>query len=287
MPDNFFNQYKKPIESFIDQALLEDLGLGDHSSLSCIDPKDQSQAQLLIKQEGRIAGITLAKHIFKRYNSKLKITSYLEEGSVVKKGDVAFTVQGPTLAILATERLVLNTLQRMSGIASLTHELSQMIKHTSSKLLDTRKTTPNFRYAEKWAVLIGGGINHRMGLFDAIMIKDNHVDFSGGMSKALAKTISYANRLEKPTQIIVECRNKKEMEIALSFSKVSRILLDNYKPKELAEAIAIIDQRKPTEASGSISKKNLVEYAETGVDFISMGTLTYGAKIIDLSLKAL
>lgn len=287
MPDNFFNQYKKPIESFIDQALLEDLGLGDHSSLSCIDPKDQSQAQLLIKQEGRIAGITLAKHIFKRYNSKLKITSYLEEGSVVKKGDVAFTVQGPTLAILATERLVLNTLQRMSGIASLTHELSQMIKHTSSKLLDTRKTTPNFRYAEKWAVLIGGGINHRMGLFDAIMIKDNHVDFSGGMSKALAKTISYANRLEKPTQIIVECRNKKEMEIALSFSKVSRILLDNYKPKELAEAIAIIDQRKPTEASGSISKKNLVEYAETGVDFISIGALTYGAKSIDLSLKAL
>ena len=183
MPDNFFNRYKKPIESFIDQALREDLGLGDHSSLSCIDPKDQSQAQLLIKQEGRIAGITLAKHIFKRYNSKLNITPYLEEGSVVKKGDVAFTVQGPTLAILATERLVLNTLQRMSGIASLTYELSQMIKHTSSKLLDTRKTTPNFRYAEKWAVLIGGGINHRMGLFDAIMIKDNHVDFCGGMSK--------------------------------------------------------------------------------------------------------
>ena len=286
MPDNFFNQYKKPIECFIDQALKEDLGLGDHSSLSCIDPKDQSQAQLLIKQEGRIAGITLAKHIFKRYNSKLKITSYLEEGSVIKKGDVAFTVQGPTLAILATERLVLNTLQRMSGIASLTHELGQMIKHTSSKLLDTRKTTPNFRYAEKWAVLIGGGINHRMGLFDAIMIKDNHVDFCGGMSKALEKTMSYANRLEKPTQIIVECRNKKEIEIALSFSKVSRILLDNYQPQELAEAIAIIDQRKPTEASGSISKKNLVEYAETGVDFISMGALTYGAKCIDLSLKA-
>ena len=287
MPDNFFNRYKKPIESFIDQALREDIGLGDHSSLSCIDPKDQSQAQLLIKQEGRIAGITLAKHIFKRYNSKINITPYLEEGSVIKKGDVAFTVQGPTLAILATERLVLNTLQRMSGIASLTHELGQMIKHTSSKLLDTRKTTPNFRYAEKWAVLIGGGINHRMGLFDAIMIKDNHVDFCGGMSKALEKTMSYANRLEKPTQIIVECRNKKEIEIALSFSKVSRILLDNYQPQELAEAIAIIDQRKPAEASGSISKKNLVEYAETGVDFISMGALTYGAKIIDLSLKAL
>ena len=287
MPDNFFNQYKKPIESFIDQALIEDLGLGDHSSLSCIDAKDQSQAQLLVKQEGRIAGVTLAKHIFKRYNSKLKITSYLEEGSEIKKGDIVFTVQGPTLAILATERLVLNTLQRMSGIASLTNEFSQMIKHTSSKLLDTRKTTPNFRYAEKWAVLIGGGINHRMGLFDAIMIKDNHVDFCGGMSKALEKTMSYANRLKKPTQIIVECRNKKEIEIALSFSNVSRILLDNYQPEELAEAIAIIDQRKSTEASGSISKNNLVEYAETGVDFISMGALTYGAKIIDLSLKAL
>ena len=287
MSDNFFNQYKRPIEFFIDQALKEDLGLGDHSSLSCIDPKDQSQAQLLIKQEGRIAGITLAKHIFKRYNSKLKITTYLEEGSVIKKGDVAFTIQGPTLAILATERLVLNTLQRMSGIASLTHELSQMINHTSSKLLDTRKTTPNFRYAEKWAVLIGGGINHRMGLFDAIIIKDNHVDFCGGMSQALKKTMTYANRLEKPIQIIVECRNKKEIEIALSFSKVSRILLDNYQPQELAEAISIIDQRKPTEASGSISKKNLIEYAETGVDFISMGALTYGAKNIDLSLKAL
>lgn len=287
MPDNFFNQYKKPIESFIDQAIKEDLGLGDHSSLSCIDPKDQSKAQLLIKQDGRIAGITLAKHIFKRYDSRLKITSDLEEGSQIKKGDVAFTVEGPTLAILATERLVLNTLQRMSGIASFTHELSQMINHTSSKLLDTRKTTPNFRYAEKWAVLIGGGINHRMGLFDAIMIKDNHVDFCGGMYQTLEKTMSYVNHLEKPIQIIVECRNKKEIETALLFSKVSRILLDNHQPKELVEAIAIIDHRKPTEASGSISKKNLVEYAETGVDFISMGALTYGAKSIDLSLKVL
>ena len=287
MPDNFFNQYKKPIESFIDQAIKEDLGLGDHSSLSCIDPKDQSKAQLLIKQDGRIAGITLAKHIFKRYDSRLKITSDLEEGSQIKKGDVAFTVEGPTLAILATERLVLNTLQRMSGIASFTHELSQMINHTSSKLLDTRKTTPNFRYAEKWAVLIGGGINHRMGLFDAIMIKDNHVDFCGGMYQTLEKTMSYVNHLEKPIQIIVECRNKKEIETALLFSKVSKILLDNHQPKELVEAIAIIDHRKPTEASGSISKKNLVEYAETGVDFISMGALTYGAKSIDLSLKVL
>ena len=287
MPDNFFNQYKKSIESLIDQALKEDLGLGDHSSLSCIDPKDQSQAKLLIKQDGRIAGITLAKHIFKRYDSRLKVTSDLEEGSPIKKGDVAFTIEGPTLAILATERLVLNTLQRMSGIASFTHELSQMINHTSSKLLDTRKTTPNFRYAEKWAVLIGGGINHRMGLFDAIMIKDNHVDFCGGMYQALEKTTAYVNHLEKPIQIIVECRNKKEIETALLFSKVSRILLDNHQPKELVEAIAIIDHRKPTEASGSISKKNLIEYAETGVDFISMGALTYGAKSIDLSLKVL
>ena len=287
MPDNFFDQYKKPIESFIDQALKEDLGLGDYSSLSCINPKDQSKAQLLIKQDGRIAGITLAKHIFKRYDSKLKITTHLEEGSAIKKGDVAFTVQGPTLAILATERLVLNTLQRMSGIASLTHELSQMINHTSSKLLDTRKTTPNFRYAEKWAVLIGGGINHRMGLFDAIMIKDNHVDFCGGMYQALEKTTAYVNHLGKQIQIIVECRNKKEIETALSFSKVSRILLDNHQPQELEEAIAIIDHRKPTEASGSISKKNLIEYAETGVDFISLGALTYGAKSIDLSLKAM
>lgn len=181
MPENFLNRYTKQIDFFIDQALAEDLGEGDHSTLSCIDPQSQSTAQLLVKQNGRIAGLTLAQLIFSRYDSQLQVELLLKEGSLVKKGDLAFRVHGPTQSILSTERLVLNTMQRMSGIATLTHRLNQKIKHTSCTLLDTRKTSPNFRYPEKWAVQIGGGSNHRMGLFDAIMIKDNHIDYCGGV----------------------------------------------------------------------------------------------------------
>jgi nicotinate-nucleotide pyrophosphorylase (carboxylating) len=175
----------------------------------------------------------------------------------------------------------------MSGIASITFGLNEMIQHTSCKLLDTRKTTPNFRYPEKWAVLIGGGINHRMGLFDSIMIKDNHVDFCGSMTRALKKTSLYIKNLGRPIDVIVECRNEKEIKEALTFSFISRILLDNHSPTELSKAISVIAKKIPTEASGMITRYNLVEYAETGVDFISMGTLTYGANIIDMSLKAI
>jgi nicotinate-nucleotide pyrophosphorylase (carboxylating) len=228
----------------------------------------------------------LTAKIFQRYDPLLQFDSLLTDGSKIKPGQKAFTISGSTLSILATERLVLNSLQRMSGIATLTHRLSQKIKHTQCKLLDTRKTTPNFRHAEKWAVLIGGGQNHRMGLFDALMIKDNHVDFCGGMTQALQKTEAYLRRLEKPLEVVVECRNSKEIEATLPFSFVSRILLDNHSIPQLKEALVQIDNQKPTEASGNITEDKLVTVAETGVNFISMGALTYDAKSIDLSLKA-
>ena len=287
MPDNFYNNYKNEIESFIDQALSEDIGVGDHSSLSCIDSSKKNSAQLIIKDKGHIAGISLAKLIFKSYDSNLDFSSSLVEGDYVKEGDIGFTVKGNIQSILSTERVVLNSMQRMSGIASLTFNLNKMIQHTSCKLLDTRKTTPNFRYPEKWAVRIGGGINHRMGLFDAIMIKDNHVDFCGSMTKALKKTSLYIRGLKNPIDVVVECRNKNEIKEALNFSFVNRILLDNHTPHELSKAVDLIANKKLTEASGMITSKNLIEFAETGVDFISMGALSYDAKNIDMSLKAI
>lgn len=286
MPENYYKKYQTEFESFIDTALKEDIGCGDHSSLSCIDPQSQSKAELLTKQAGILGGMELAAMIFQRYDPLLQFDPLLTDGSKIKPGQKAFTISGSTLSILATERLVLNSLQRMSGIATLTHRLSQKIKHTQCKLLDTRKTTPNFRHAEKWAVLIGGGQNHRMGLFDALMIKDNHVDFCGGMTQALQKTEAYLRRLEKPLEVVVECRNSKEIEATLRFSFVSRILLDNHSIPQLKEALVQIDNQKPTEASGNITEDKLVTVAETGVNFISMGALTYDAKSIDLSLKA-
>jgi nicotinate-nucleotide pyrophosphorylase (carboxylating) len=286
MPENYYKKYQTEFEGFIDTALKEDIGSGDHSSLSCIDPQSQSKAELLTKQAGILGGMELAAMIFQRYDPLLQFDPLLTDGSKIKPGQKAFTISGSTLSILATERLVLNSLQRMSGIATLTHLLSQKIKHTQCKLLDTRKTTPNFRHAEKWAVLIGGGQNHRMGLFDALMIKDNHVDFCGGMTQALQKTEAYLRRLEKPLEVVVECRNSKEIEATLRFSFVSRILLDNHSIPQLKEALVQIDNQKPTEASGNITEDKLVTVAETGVNFISMGALTYDAKSIDLSLKA-
>ena len=286
MPKNYLNRYKHQIELFIENALKEDIGSGDYSSLCCIDSKKESSANLLVKEKALLAGITLAQQIFKCYDSNLLVESYFEDGNEIQKGDVAFSVHGRTQSILATERLVLNTLQRMSGIATLTYELNQMIKHTSCKILDTRKTTPNFRYAEKLAVLIGGGSNHRMGLFDAIMIKDNHIDFCGDINISLEKTSSYLDRFDKTFDVIVECRNQREIDAALQFSCVSRILLDNYNSEELGKAINYINKRKETEASGRITRENLVSYAETGVDYLSMGELTYNAKSIDMSLKA-
>lgn len=287
MMKNFIKHYKNQLNFFIENALNEDIGIGDHTSLSCIDARMKSSAKLVVKQSGYIAGVALSKLIFEHYDPRLKVETIIKDGHKIRKGDIAFKVHGSTLSILSTERLVLNTIQRMSSIASLTKGLNKMISHTNCKILDTRKTTPNFRYAEKLAVMIGGGTNHRMGLFDAILIKDNHIDYCGGVKNTLTKTENYLKKIDKELDVIVECRNQKEIDSALNFNFVNRILLDNYNPSELSKAISSINGRKSTEASGRIGKNNIIEYAETGVDFISIGELTNNLKSIDMSLKAM
>ena len=287
MIKNFIKRYKNQLDFFIENALNEDIGTGDHTSLSCVDSQIKSSAKLIVKESGHIAGVSISKLIFEHYDPRLEIEIMIEDGNKIKKGDIAFKVHGSAVSILATERLVLNTIQRMSGITSFTKDLNKMIKHTPCKILDTRKTIPNFRYAEKLAVMIGGGTNHRMGLFDAILIKDNHVDYCGGMKNTLKKTEQYLNKLGKKLDVVVECRNQTEIDSAINFDYVDRILLDNYNPLELSKAVSFIDGRKATEASGRIKKKNIVEYAETGVDFVSIGELTNNVKSIDMSLKAI
>lgn len=284
--NTFLKDYKTEIDLFIAAALKEDIGNGDHTSQSCLSNNNISRANLLVKEAGVIAGVELAKHIFKTKNETFTFETKLEDGAWVNPGDVVFTVEGPQLELLATERLVLNCMQRMSGIATLTRQTADRIKHTSCTLLDTRKTTPNFRYPEKWAVLIGGGENHRMGLFDMIMIKDNHVDFCGSTTKALSKTKQYleANNLNIP--VIIEVRNQSEIKACLDFPWIHRILLDNMNPEVLKEGLEIIDGKIATEASGNITKETIVAIAETGVDYVSLGALTHSAKNMDLSLKA-
>ena len=284
--NTFLKDYKNEIDLFIAAALKEDIGNGDHTSQSCLSNNNISRANLLVKEAGIIAGVEIAKHIFKTKNETFTFETKIADGAWVNPGDVVFTVEGPQLELLATERLVLNCMQRMSGIASLTRQTADLIKHTSCTLLDTRKTTPNFRYPEKWAVLIGGGENHRMGLFDVIMIKDNHVDFCGSTAKALSKTKQYleANNLNIP--VIIEVRNQSEIKACLYFPWIHRILLDNMNPEVLKEGLKIIDGKIATEASGNITKETIVAIAETGVDYVSLGALTHSAQNMDLSLKA-
>jgi nicotinate-nucleotide pyrophosphorylase (carboxylating) len=284
--NTFLKDYKTEIDLFIAAALKEDIGNGDHTSQSCLSNNNISRANLLVKEAGIIAGVELAKHIFKTKNETFTFETKIADGAWVNPGDVVFTVEGPQLELLATERLVLNCMQRMSGIASLTRQTADLIKQTSCTLLDTRKTTPNFRYPEKWAVLIGGGENHRMGLFDMIMIKDNHVDFCGSTAKALSKTKQYleANNLNIP--VIIEVRNQSEIKACLDFPWIHRILLDNMNPEVLKEGLKIIDRKIATEASGNITKETIVAIAETGVDYVSLGALTHSAQNMDLSLKA-
>ena len=284
--NNFYKTHKNGIDRFIDQALKEDIEEGDHSSIACFSDELEREAILKVKGDCVIAGITLAQKIFHRYDASLSISPLAKDGDELVQGAQAFRVKGKAKSLLASERLVLNCMQRMSGIASLSHQLSQKIQHTRCIILDTRKTTPGFRYPEKWAVAIGGVQNHRMGLFDAIMIKDNHIDFCGGLPQALEKTKAYLaeNALEIP--VIVEVRNTLEIDQVMLFPWVKRILLDNMSPEILVEHIEKIDGKFETEASGNISAQNLVSYAETGVDYVSMGALTYAAVPIDMSLKA-
>lgn len=274
------------LEAFIESSLKEDLGSGDHSSLAAVPEKAISRARLLVKDHGILAGIELATFIYERYDPGLRVDVLMKDGDKIKSGDVAFTLEGSSRSILATERLVLNCLQRMSGIATRAHALVRLIEGTKAKLLDTRKTTPNFRLPEKWAVTIGGAYNHRIGLFDMIMLKDNHIDMAGGIESAIMRTIDYLRAGNLKLRIEVETRNLTEVGEVLKVGGVDVIMLDNMTPADMREAVKLIGGRYQTEASGNINETTIREVAETGVDFISVGALTHSVRSLDLSLKA-
>lgn len=275
------------IRYFIKTALSEDIGDGDHSSLGSIPADQVSEAQLIIKDEGIIAGLTLAERIFHYVDKKIEIEFFKKDGDYVTNGEIGFIVKGNAQAILSAERLALNCLQRMSAIATYTRRMTQLIKGSRSRLLDTRKTTPNFRLPEKWAVAIGGGVNHRFGLFDMVMLKDNHVDYAGGVRNAILSTVDYLKSNQLDLKIEVEVRNLRELQEVIDTGHVDRVLLDNMLPSDIREAIRMIGGRMETEASGGINEKNISEIAETGVDFISVGALTHSYKSLDISLKAI
>ena len=283
----FYTKYKKSLDFFIKNALNEDILSGDLTGEACISNNSFMTAKLKVKSPCIIAGIELVEKILKYYDSKIEFKKLIDDGAFVNSNSTPFIVKGNAKSILATERLVLNTMQRMSGIATITNKLKKKINPFKTILLDTRKTTPNFRYPEKWAVKIGGGENHRMGLFDAIMIKDNHIDFSNNIEDVLDKTHKYLNKIKtvKPN-IIVEVRNLLEIKKVLKFKWIDRLLLDNMSVPELEDAIKLIDGKFQTEASGQIDEFNIIDVAKTGVNYISMGALTHSAPHIDLSLKA-
>lgn len=271
---------------FIRESIKEDVGPGDYSSMSCISASAKSKARLLVKDDGIIAGVELALLIMQEIDPELDVNVLINDGRGVRKGDVIFTVSGKSLSILKAERLLLNCMQRMSGIATTTAAYVEKIKHTSARILDTRKTTPLNRHIEKWAVRIGGGHNHRFGLYDMIMIKDNHVDFAGGIAAAINAANRFLSENNLSIPIEIETRSIAEVEEVLQTGKIQRIMLDNFKPEAMREAVRIISHRYETEASGGIILDNVAAYAETGVDFISIGALTHSVRSLDLSLKA-
>lgn len=273
------------LDNFIKNALYEDVRDGDHSSLACIDPKARSKARLLIKDNGILAGMALAEYIFAHVAPTTVFTAHMEDGQTIKKGDIAFEVEGEIQKILMLERLVLNCMQRMSGIATQTHEMTLKIADLDTKLLDTRKTTPGIRFLEKWAVRIGGGVNHRFGLFDMIMLKDNHVDGAGGIEKAIKATQKYLKEKNLDLRIEVETRNMDEVEQVLEVGGVDRIMLDNFDIATLKKAVELIGTAYETEASGGITVDTLRDYALTGVNFISSSAMTHSVRSLDLSLK--
>jgi nicotinate-nucleotide pyrophosphorylase (carboxylating) len=277
---------KKLIDLFIKNAIAEDLGDGDHTSLSTIPAGASGKAKLLVKEAGILAGVELAMEIFDQIDATLQTEIFINDGEAVSYGDVAFTVEGSTHAILLAERLVLNCMQRMSGIATKTNRIVKSLETSNSKLLDTRKTTPGLRYIEKWAVRIGGGVNHRIGLYDMILIKDNHVDYAGGIANAITAANQYLADQAKQLEIEIEVRNLAELNQVLEKGMVSRIMLDNFNFDDLRTAVQLIDHRYITEASGGITEENITEYADCGVDYISMGALTHSVKSLDMSLKA-
>ena len=277
---------KHIIHQFIKNALAEDVGDGDHTSLSTIPAGTSGKAKLIVKDTGILAGIELALEIFHEVDANLKVNVFLQDGAEVKPGDIAFEVEGSVHCILIAERLVLNCMQRMSGIATTTNEVVDILKGSNTRVLDTRKTTPGLRYLEKWAVKIGGGVNHRFGLYDMILIKDNHVDYAGGIANAINNAKQYLADTNKKLQIEIEVRNLEELEEVLQTGGVGRILLDNFKFDVLKQAVAMIEGRYITEASGGITVDNVLDYAACGVDYVSMGALTHSVKSLDMSLKA-
>ena len=276
---------KEAISDFIGASFKEDVGDGDHSSLGSIPADGRSRARLLVKDNGILAGIDLAAMIFEFYDPALVMTRMKNDGDEINKGDVAFTVEGLSRSILSCERLVLNCMQRMSGIATYTHKLSQLIAGTKAKLKDTRKTTPNFRLMEKWAVFIGGGVNHRFALYDMVMLKDNHIDMAGGICNAIGNTKRYLQEKHKDLRIEVETRNLQEVREVLAAGGVDTIMLDNMTVDQMREAVGLIGGKCQTEASGGITEETIRKVAESGVDYISVGALTHSVKSLDLSLK--
>jgi nicotinate-nucleotide pyrophosphorylase (carboxylating) len=277
---------KELIDQFIVNSLNEDVGDGDHTSLATIPAGTNGKAKLLVKDEGILAGVELAQEIFHVVDAGLKLNTFLNDGAKVKYGDIAFIVEGDSQSILKAERLVLNCMQRMSGIATKTRQIVDILKDTGTKVLDTRKTTPGLRHLEKWAVRIGGGVNHRFGLYDMILIKDNHVDYSGGIKQAIEKANQYLASKNKKLAIEIEVRNLDELKQVLQTGGINRILLDNFNFPDLRKAVDIINGRFVTEASGGITIDNIKDYAGCGVDYISVGALTHSVKSLDLSLKA-
>lgn len=280
-------QFQNELRLIIENGIREDVGDGDHSSLACIPATAQGKAKLLVKDQGTIAGVEFAKMIFNYVDPDLKIETFIQDGTPVKHGDVVFHVAGSSQSILKSERLVLNAMQRMSAIATKTKAFADLLEGTKTKVLDTRKTTPGIRAIEKWAVKIGGGENHRFALYDMVMLKDNHIDFAGGITKAIQKTNDYLKDNNLDLKIIVEARNLDEVREILQSENVYRILLDNFDYEMTRAAVALIGDQCQTESSGNINEKTIRHYAECGVDYISSGALTHSVYNMDLSLKAI
>lgn len=275
------------IDQIIDFALKEDIGHGDHTTLSTVPAEKRGKMALFVKEDGILAGVNLARQIYHHFNPDISMQIILQDGSAITRGDIAFVVEGHVQSLLSCERLVLNFMQRLSGISTRTNKMVKLLEGTNAKILDTRKTTPLLRELEKMAVRIGGGQNHRFGLFDMILIKDNHVDFAGGITKALTQTKQYLSEKNLDLEIEIEVRNMEELREAIDAGIASRILIDNFTPEKMKEAVSFVNGRVKTEASGGITLENLRQYAETGVDYISSGALTHHIKSLDLSLKAL
>lgn len=273
-------------DKLIDLAFAEDIGDGDHTTLCCIPEDAMGKSHLLVKEEGILAGVEMAKKVFARFDPTMKVTVYLQDGSHVKPGDIAFLVEGKVRSLLQTERLMLNIMQRMSGIATMTNKYVEQIKGTGAHVLDTRKTTPGLRMIEKQAVKIGGGMNHRIGLFDMILLKDNHVDFAGGIANAINRCHKYIDNKNLKLKIEIEVRNFDELQQVLDCGGVDRIMLDNFSPEDTKKAVEIIAHRYEVESSGGITFDTIRNYAEQGVDFISVGALTHSVKGLDMSFKA-